>query len=116
MSENNYNQVEEESLRALEEEFNTKPNIAIMPYRVVAGVDDISKGVYTNNIDGFKDDQFERFFNGQNPIIVLWKDSTKAIYQVSPGGITLKEKNAYKDYSRGEVLYGLLRDSSESVI
>lgn len=114
MNQINYHLIDEEEKRQLEQEFNTKQQILMCPFVIVDGVDDITQGVYTSDPDRFKSASFDRVFQGRNPVIALWKNSTKSINQKTEGGLNDFNKPAYKEFSVGESFPVILDENGET--
>ena len=114
MNQINYNQIDEEQRQLIEREFETKRQILLFPMVIVDGVDSISQGIYTKNPNRFKSASFENVFQGRNPVIVVWKNSTTSINQRTQGGEPDFSKPAFKDYKVGDYIPVILDADGET--
>lgn len=110
----NYHKIDEESKRELELEFKTKHQFLMCPFVLVDGVDDITQGIYANDSERFKSRSLERVFEGRNPVIALWKNSTKTKMQYTEGGIPDYDKLPYKEFSVGDYFPVIIEPNGET--
>ena len=110
----NYNLIDEEEKKQLELDFTHKHQILMCPFVIVDGVDSLTQGAYTTDPNRFKSASFDQVFQGRNPVIVIWKDSTQSINQKTPGGLPDFSKPAFKDFNVGETIPVLLNEAGET--
>lgn len=110
---NQFNQVIEEYLRELELHYKTKPLTLVCQFAIVDGVFNVSQGVFTDDKNAYESHTFERIFQGKNPIITLWKNSTKSVNQLESDGSPNLDLPPYKEFKTGDHFYAVIDNGEQ---
>lgn len=86
MNQRNYNSINESFKAEIERLFEREKRVIMCEFDIIQGAENITQGYTTDGDDSYKSASFKKLFDGQQPILVIWTNSTFAVPDLDEEG------------------------------